>query len=144
MHKGDILFSMIGGNIGNQVEVGDFTDFAIKNVALFKHYKLGLPSNGFLKLFSKYLAMDLQTQAAGGAQPFVSLKLFRNLVLGLPPQSEQKAIVEKVNSLMALCDELETAVVASKANAEMLMQSVLREVFEKPANTTALAATEVH
>jgi hypothetical protein len=34
---------------------------------------------------------------------------------------------------MTLCDELEKQVVASKANAEMLMQSVLREVFETKA-----------
>jgi len=54
-----------------------------------------------------------------------------SLVASLPPLAEQQAIVEKVNSLMALCDELEKQVVASKANAEMLMQSILREVFEK-------------
>jgi type I restriction enzyme S subunit len=129
--KGDVLFSMIGGNIGNQVIVGDFTDFAIKNVALFKHYKYGLPEPGFINIYSKYIAMSLQNQAAGGAQPFVSLKFFRNLVLGLPSIEEQKAIIEKVNTLMAFCDQLEEAIEESTIQIEQLMQSCLKEVFER-------------
>jgi len=128
VHKGDILFSMIGGNIGNQVEVGEFTEYAIKNVALFKHYKYGLPAEGFLNLYSKYIALSLQDEAAGGAQPFVSLKYFRNLVLGLPPLEEQKAIVEKVNGLMALCDRLEQEIENHQTTQEQWMQSCLREV----------------
>ena len=40
----DILFSMIGGNIGNQVMVLDTRPFSIKNVALFKYYNN--PSSG--------------------------------------------------------------------------------------------------
>lgn len=130
VHKGDILFSMIGGNIGNQLEVGDFTEYAIKNVALFKHYKYGLPKEGFLNLFSKYIALSLQEEAAGGAQPFVSLKYFRNLVLGLPPEQEQKAIIEKVNGLMALCDQLEQEIETHHTTQELWMQSCLREVVQ--------------
>ena len=131
VHTGDILFSMIGGNIGNQVEVGDYTEFAIKNVALFKHYNSDTIAKGFLSLFSKFIAMSLQSHAAGGAQPFVSLKFFRNLVLGLPPLKEQQAIVEKVNSLMSLCDELEQQIDNSQTQIEQLMQSCLKEVFEQ-------------
>ena len=134
VHKGDILFSMIGGNIGNQVEVGDFTEYAIKNVALFKHYKYGLPEEGFLKVFSKYIAMSLQSEASGGAQPFVSLKFFRSLILGLPSAEEQKEIVEKVNSLMTLCDELEQQIETNQTQIEQLMQSCLKEVFEYESN----------
>ncbi|WP_075351239.1 restriction endonuclease subunit S [Algoriphagus marinus] len=128
VHSGDILFSMIGGNIGNQVEVGIVTEFAIKNVALFKHYRYGLPVPGFLKLFSQFIAMSLQGEAAGGAQPFVSLKFFRNLIIGLPPEAEQKAIVEKVNALMGFCDSLEKEIEQNTQQLEDLMQSCLREV----------------
>ena len=52
------------------------------------------------------------------------------LQVALPPLEEQKAIVEKVNSLMDLCDKLEQEVQQSKTLSEKLMQSVLREVFE--------------
>src|SRR5690606_24307618 len=122
--------SMIGGNIGNQVEVGEFTDFAIKNVALFKHYKYGIPTEGFLKLFSQYIAMSLQSEAAGGAQQFVSLKFFRNIIVALPSIAEQQAIVSTVNALMGLCDRLEKEIKRNSKYIEQLMQSCLREVFE--------------
>ena len=48
----------------------------------------------------------------------------------LPPLEEQKAIVQKVNALMGLCDRLEQEVNLSQEHSEMLMQSCLREVFE--------------
>ncbi|MBT7516137.1 MAG: type I restriction endonuclease subunit S, partial [Candidatus Marinimicrobia bacterium] len=38
-------------------------------------------------------------------------------------------IVKKVEHLFAMCDELETQITQSKANAEMLMQAVLKEAF---------------
>ena len=45
----DILFSMIGGNLGNQVMVNDDRPFSIKNVALFKYYKKEYTSPFFVK-----------------------------------------------------------------------------------------------
>jgi type I restriction enzyme S subunit len=51
-------------------------------------------------------------------------------MLPLPPFEEQKAIVQKVNSLMGLCDRLEQEVQQIQEHIEMLMQSCLREVFE--------------
>ncbi|KAA2217190.1 restriction endonuclease subunit S [Maribacter flavus] len=52
------------------------------------------------------------------------------LVFAIPPLEEQKAIVKKVNSLMALCDSLEEHIENSQTHIEQLMQSCLREVFE--------------
>lgn len=47
----------------------------------------------------------------------------------LPPFAEQNAIVEKVNRLMAKINALEEQVKNGKAQAEQLMQAVLREAF---------------
>ncbi|RKD98721.1 restriction endonuclease subunit S [Marinifilum flexuosum] len=52
------------------------------------------------------------------------------LFFPLPPLAEQKAIVTKVNELMALCDTLEQEIAKNKEAATKLMQSVLREVFQ--------------
>lgn len=49
----------------------------------------------------------------------------------LAPLEEQKAIVEQVNNLMALCDSLEEHIENSQTQIEQLMQSCLKEVFEK-------------
>lgn len=51
------------------------------------------------------------------------------LMIPLPPLAEQQAIVTRVNSLMAMIDELEQQVFERKEQAQMLMQAVLREAF---------------
>lgn len=55
-------------------------------------------------------------------------------LFALPPKEEQEAIVEKVNSLMALCDKLEQQIENSQTQIEQLMQSCLKEVFEEESN----------
>jgi type I restriction enzyme S subunit len=107
VEKFDILFSMIGGNIGNQVMVTTDQPFSIKNVALFKYYNRELTNPFFIKKYSEYLASKLQSSAVGGAQPFVSLGQLRSLVIALPPKQEQRRIVEKLDQLLLLCDKLE-------------------------------------
>ncbi|SIR14430.1 restriction endonuclease subunit S domain-containing protein [Maribacter ulvicola] len=54
----------------------------------------------------------------------------RKVRLFLSTIEEQNAIAEKVNALMGLFDALEQEVQKSQVNSEILMQSVLREVFE--------------
>ncbi|UXP31146.1 DUF559 domain-containing protein [Reichenbachiella agarivorans] len=54
----------------------------------------------------------------------------RSTPIALPPKEEQKAIVEKVNAMMGLCDALEQEIEQSTTQVEQLMQSCLREVFE--------------
>jgi type I restriction enzyme, S subunit len=127
----DVLFSMIGGNIGNQVVVGEFIDFAIKNVALFKYFNKKLSVPQFLKLFSLHITYDLQNKAIGGAQPFISLTNLRNLLFPVPSLEEQKAIVETVNHLMVSCDQLEEQAKLSKQQAGDWMKGSLREVIQK-------------
>lgn len=100
----DILFSMIGGNLGNQVMVDNDRHFSVKNVALFKYYDRELTSPFFIKKLMEHLALDLQSKAAGGDQSFVSLGFLRKLVIALPPIEEQHRIVAKVDELMDLCD----------------------------------------
>jgi type I restriction enzyme S subunit len=49
--------------------------------------------------------------------------------IAFPPLAEQQAIVARVDSLMAMIDELEQQVAERKEQAQMLMQAVLREAF---------------
>ena len=126
----DILFSMIGGNIGNQVIVKDSRPFSVKNVALFKYYSRELTVPKFLKVYSEELALELQQKASGGAQPFISLGSLRMLPLALPPIAEQYRIVAKVDELMTLCDrlkaKLQTAQTTQLHLADSLVESAIR------------------
>ena len=104
---GDILYSMIGGNIGNMVIVKKERDFSIKNVALFKYYDKKLSEPYFLKLLLEAITFDFKNKAFGGAQQFVSLNFIRNYLIPLPPLAEQKRIVAKVEELLTLVNKLE-------------------------------------
>lgn len=54
---------------------------------------------------------------------------FEQMTFPLPPLQESEAIVEKVNTLMGLCDRLEQEIGQGTQELEQLMQSSLREVF---------------
>jgi type I restriction enzyme S subunit len=121
----DILFSMIGGNIGNQVIVKNARPFSVKNVALFKYYDKQLTIPRFFKKYFENLAGNLQKQASGGAQPFVALGMLRKLPFALPPVAEQHRIVSKVDELMALCCSLEQQQEDSIQAHETLVEAFL-------------------
>ena len=53
-----------------------------------------------------------------------------DLIVPLPPLAEQQAIVARVGSLMAVIDKLEKQVAERKEQAQLLMQTVLREAFD--------------
>lgn len=130
VERDDILFSMIGGNIGNQVLVATDKEFSIKNVALYKYYAKDLTLPRYLKRFLEKLAETLQKSASGGAQPFVSLSYLRNILFPLPPLPEQHRIVAKVDELMQLCDQIEEEATQSRELSAKLMDSILYHLFE--------------
>lgn len=125
----DILFSMIGGNIGNQVIVKDARPFSIKNVALFKFIDKSATFPNYIKIFTEELALELQNKASGGAQPFVSLGKLRSLTLGLPPLEEQHRIVAKVDELMALCDQLKVCLADAQITQLHLTDAIVEQAI---------------
>lgn len=125
----DILFSMIGGNLGNQVMVNDNRPFSIKNVALFKYYNKDYTSPLFVKKIMEHIAIDLQNKAIGGAQPFVSLGFLRNLIVALPPVAEQHRIVSKVDELVALCDALKERINQAQTTQNQLAEAVVKQTL---------------
>ena len=133
---GDILFSMIGGNIGSQILITEenYFEMAIKNVALFKHYSQGLINESYLSYFLQSRVYDFRTIASGGAQSFVSLKQLRNYLIPIPSLSEQNHIVSKIEEIMPIADKYEKSQEAlNKLNTEIfdkLKKSVLQEAIQ--------------
>lgn len=127
--KGDVLFAMIGSNLGHPAIVDFEPHFAIKNVALFK-----VPSNQLnrylLYLLSSDMIMDrMNKNSNGSSQPFVSLKFLRNFEISLPSLSEQHRIVRTLDTLSEKCRRLEQIAQQTIRECDALKQSILRQAF---------------
>ncbi|WP_138973954.1 MULTISPECIES: restriction endonuclease subunit S [Pseudoalteromonas] len=104
---GDVLMSMIGGNIGKALIVKETAEFSIKNVALFKTTrKSALASYILYYLESGLLDIQISLQSRGGAQGFLSLGDLRNLVFFKVPEDELNTIVEHLDLKISKYDRL--------------------------------------
>ena len=88
-----------------------------------------------LKIFtSPFIIQKLKKESVGATMNNLNHRILNELNFPLPPLAEQQRIVEKVDRLMALCDELEQEVTSAKKYASQLMEAVLQEAFSnKPA-----------
>lgn len=84
-------------------------------------FNLVLKTNSFL--------LQAINRSSGSAQPQISAENVRKCLFIIPPLAEQQAIVARIDSLMAIINELEKQVIERKEQAQLLMQMVLREAF---------------
>lgn len=63
------------------------------------------------------------------AQPSLSMQTIREILIPLPPISEQQRIVEKVDRFISLHKQLKQEILNSQKYAAQLMESVLQEAF---------------
>ena len=128
VHKGDVLFAMIG-TIGNPTLVTVEPNFAIKNVALFK-----IPSgqNGtFLKhyLASGWVKSKMMQDAKGTTQKFVGLGYLRDFPINVPPLAKQLEVVAALDKLEAETQHLETIYQQKLTALDALKKSLLDLAF---------------
>lgn len=68
------------------------------------------------------------------AQPSLSMGTIRIVCIPLPPFSEQKRIVKKIEELLKVCDDLEREVKRNQNLTQQLLQSALKEALEPKVN----------
>jgi len=84
----------------------------------------------FLRYLELYInATDLTPYVTGTAQPKMNQTKMNSIPTALPPLTEQKRIVAKVDQLMALCDELETGLEQVQTDGGKLMEAVVHHVL---------------
>lgn len=131
--KGDILMARVGAGIGEAAIVDKHIDFAIYvSLCLIKAYFKELNMQYLLNWINGVYGKEASrknTLGKGTSQGNLNLNLIRAFIIPLPPLAEQQCIVEKVDKLMALCDELEQEVTSAKKYASQLMETVLQEAF---------------
>ncbi|CAD6491846.1 MAG: Type I restriction modification DNA specificity domain protein [Candidatus Argoarchaeum ethanivorans] len=123
---GDVLIAMYGATIGKVaiLEVEATTNQAVCACTCFAGFY-----NRYLFLLLRAYRQHFLNQGAGGAQPNISRIKIINTVAPLPPLTEQRRIVAKVDQLMALCDELETKLKQSQTDGANLMEAMVGELI---------------
>ncbi len=91
----------------------------IQNNYIYNYFRTKFVLDGYKREFD-----------SSGQQPNLKTEHITNLIFPLAPIEEQKEIVKKVETLIQKCQVLEQEIKSSEANAEILMQAVLKEAYE--------------
>ncbi|MBX0335180.1 restriction endonuclease subunit S [Pontibacter sp. HSC-14F20] len=128
----DILLNITGGSIGRCALVADDFDTAnvSQHVAIIRLVDSGIRKYIHYLMTSEMIQRLIMDVQVGVSREGLSMTKLREFLIPLPPLSEQKAIVAKVDQLMQLCDQLEQQIQQSKQEAEALMQAVVQEALQ--------------
>ena len=98
--KWDVIISMIGEYCGFcYVEDSNFTDYAVKNVGIFKVGERIKSLWLYYYLTSPDGKAQLKSIRAGSSQPYISLGALRDLIIPVPSIEKMKDIVSILSSL---------------------------------------------
>ena len=79
--------------------------------------------------YSKHFQIEFKEQSKG-LRGGVSVNSFKNIKIPIPPFKELIKIVKEIETLMQKCKVLERKIKTSEANAQMLLQVVLKEALK--------------
>lgn len=127
--KGDLLLVCKGSGYGTLA----YADFEEAHIA--RQIMSITPVSDFIVL--KYIEYILQSNfqflksKGKGLIPGIDRETVLTIPVGVPPLAEQQEIVAKVESLLAKVTELENQIQKRKKLSELLMQSVLKNAFNR-------------
>ncbi len=130
VYPNDILIAMSGGTTG---KIGiNYTNkefYLNQRVGVFRE-NTSVLNHMFLFYFLQTKGTESLVIAAGAAQPNLSTAQIKNFVIPLPPLSEQKEIVEYLDSSFAKIDKLKENAAKNLEEAKALFQSALKNALE--------------
>lgn len=128
-YPGQILYSKIRPNLSKAVEV-DFEGLCSADM----YPLLPLIDRSYLLLFilSEHFLKQVVINDNRVAMPKVNQEQLSGAWVAVPPLPEQKRIVEKVDQLMALCDELEAKQKEKREKAVSFNKAALNAVVHAP------------
>lgn len=110
--QGDVVYSCVRPYLLNVAVIEDDFDpppIASTAFAILNGHGFVLPRYIWIVLRSPFMVACVEKNQRGQAYPAINIRDFAVLPFPLPPLSEQRRIVAKVDELMALCDRLEAA-----------------------------------
>ena len=130
---GNILMAMTGGTVGKSYYVRSLPEPMIVNqrVATIKVTSQIDPSYIDIVVRSEFIQAIIR-EAKNSTNDNISMADIKGFAIPLPPLAEQRRIVAKVDELLALVDELETQLAASRTVAQNLLAALVRELTATP------------
>ena len=131
---GDIIISC-AGTIGETYIIPENAPQGIINQALMRVKLIDTQISEYWLLFFKYILLHSETIKGNGSaiKNIPPFDIFKNYLIALPPLSEQRRIVAKIEKLMPLVDEYDKAQKEldslNSAMPEQLKQSLLQEAI---------------
>jgi type I restriction enzyme S subunit len=95
----------------------------------------------YFEYFVRTAKANLLEFAPATAQKNINLEILTQVLIPLPPLTEQDRIVAKVDELMALCDRLEASLIATAATRRRLLEALIAKALA-PADARELEAAE--
>ena len=131
LKPGDVVMNIVGPPLGKVAIIPDDYDEWNCNQAISIFRCIDSEINPFIYnyLCAGFYLNYLHYKGMAG-QDNISVTMCKELVIGLPPLEEQKAIIEKLEVLMQKYNELELQITHNEQNSNMIMQAVLKEAFQ--------------
>lgn len=131
LKKGNILYSLVRPYLHNLAIIEDekpnyigSTGFAVFDCLVIENKYI------FWLLLSKYIEDTYMGFMDGFNSPSITHDQFKSTIIPIAPLEEQKIIIHRIEALIDNCQILDSEITLSEQYAQILMQAVLKEIFE--------------
>jgi type I restriction enzyme S subunit len=127
--RGDLLITITGANVGKAAHITEdiYDAYVSQHVALVRLKDARFGQYLHRWLINSYGGRALLLASSYGAKPGLNLQNIKDLPVPLPPLTEQRRIVAKVDELMALCDQLKAQLAEARQQHAQLATALVEQ-----------------
>lgn len=127
----DILLNITGASIGRcaLVPKGFSEGNVSQHVAIIRLFDPSIREFIHLSLISPIYQKMIMDVQVGVSREGLSMQRLKMFPMVLPPLAEQHRIVEKVDELMALCNEMESRIATNTTTSQNFLEATLQETL---------------
>lgn len=136
--KGWVLYSKLRPYL-DKVVIADEGGVCTTEILPLPVFSNMVPEFMMFGMKGRHFLNYVNSKVGGMKMPRLGTEDGKMAIIPIAPVEEQKAIVQKVETLMEKCRALEAEIAQSGQHAQMLMQAVLKEAFEPKPKATKSA-----